>query len=301
MEVHNHYEHIPDKYKMPDLNYPNKDKIKMKIPAMINVVGPTGSGKTNACVDVVEKVNNWDRIYLYAKDLKEPIYAWMIDKFLEVQKKTNVQVLFASDSIKNMIPVNEMERGKNNLVIVDDMICEKKKDLRIVEEYFIRARKIPATCIFISQSYYDTPLLIRKQTNYIIFKRINTKKDLARLLAEYSLGVDLKTLAAMYEYATSGAFTNFFMIDLVGDKSLRFRKCYTPIPWKSDLDAAETDKVHQNEQAFPTPVKSKRKRKTDNYNLYDSDSDSDSSSQAHQKLSKKKRAATYTHRIPSLY
>lgn len=305
MEVNNHYTQIPEKYKQPELNYPNKDKIQIKLPAMINIVGSTGSGKTNVCVDLIEKINNFDRIYLYAKDLKEPIYAWMIDKFLEVQKKTNVQVLHTSDSIKNMMPINEMERNKNNLVIIDDMICEKKGDLKIVSEYFIRARKVPATCIFISQSYYDTPILIRKNTNYLIFKRINTKSDLKSVLNEYSLGVELKTLASMYDYSTSGAFTNFFMIDLVGDKSMRFRKCYTPIKWSNESNPDVPNHVQPKEAEWKgkeiekeASGKKRRRGASNNYNLYD---DSDVEGEEQQTERRKKKKVTYTNRIPSLY
>jgi uncharacterized protein YkvS len=291
MEVENHYLSLPKKYIAEDLDYPNKKLIGVKLPAMINIVGATGSGKTNVMIDLVQKINRFDCIYLYAKDLKEPLYARFIDQMLEVQKKTNVQVLFYSDDIKNMIPVNAMDKIKSNLVIVDDMICENKKDLTIVEEYFIRARKVPATCVFITQSYYKTPALIRQNTGYLILKKLNTKKDLSRVLGEYSVGVDRDQLEDLYDYSTSGAFTNFFMIDLIGDKNQRFRKCYTPIPWTAE-DGASDEVVPISQPA------QKRKRKEEN--LYDSDTEEEIKPKK-VKTTNAKKSGQFSLRIPPLY
>ena len=45
------------------------------------IIGPSGSGKTNYLLNSVQKDNNIiDKIYLYAKDLEEPKYQFLIDK-----------------------------------------------------------------------------------------------------------------------------------------------------------------------------------------------------------------------------
>ena len=45
------------------------------------VIGPSGSGKTNYLLNSIQKDNNIiDKIYLYAKDLEEPKYEFLIDK-----------------------------------------------------------------------------------------------------------------------------------------------------------------------------------------------------------------------------
>ena len=39
------------------------------------IIGPTGSGKTNALLNLIQQDNNIiDKIYLYAKDLEEQKY-----------------------------------------------------------------------------------------------------------------------------------------------------------------------------------------------------------------------------------
>ena len=45
------------------------------------IIGPSGSGKTNYLLNSIHKDNNIvDKIYLYAKDLEEPKYQFLIDK-----------------------------------------------------------------------------------------------------------------------------------------------------------------------------------------------------------------------------
>ena len=46
------------------------------------IIGPSGSGKTNALLNLIQKFNEnlIDKIYLYAKDLDEPKYQFLIKK-----------------------------------------------------------------------------------------------------------------------------------------------------------------------------------------------------------------------------
>ena len=46
------------------------------------IIGPSGSGKTNALLNLIQQDNNnlIDKIYLYAKNLEEPKYQFLIKK-----------------------------------------------------------------------------------------------------------------------------------------------------------------------------------------------------------------------------
>ena len=45
------------------------------------IIGPSGSGKINYLLNSIQKDNNIiDKIYLYAKDLEEPKYQFLIEK-----------------------------------------------------------------------------------------------------------------------------------------------------------------------------------------------------------------------------
>ena len=49
-------------------------------PYRILIIGGSGSGKTNALLNLINKQNDIDKIYLYAKDLSEPKYEFLIKK-----------------------------------------------------------------------------------------------------------------------------------------------------------------------------------------------------------------------------
>ena len=44
------------------------------------IFGGSGSGKTNALINLTKKQDDIDKIYLYAKDFSEPKYEYLIKK-----------------------------------------------------------------------------------------------------------------------------------------------------------------------------------------------------------------------------
>ena len=49
-------------------------------PYRIIMIGGSGSGKTNALINLINEQNNIDKIYLYARDLSDPKYEYLIKK-----------------------------------------------------------------------------------------------------------------------------------------------------------------------------------------------------------------------------
>ena len=43
------------------------------------IIGPSGSGKTNVLLHLINNLNSIDKIYLYAKDLSESKYEFLIN------------------------------------------------------------------------------------------------------------------------------------------------------------------------------------------------------------------------------
>ena len=63
-------------------NKNNKDDEK-KWPYSVLITGPSGSGKNNALLNLIQKQDNDNlikKIYLYAKDLRDPKYQFLIKK-----------------------------------------------------------------------------------------------------------------------------------------------------------------------------------------------------------------------------
>ena len=49
-------------------------------PYKIIIIDGSGSGKTNALINLINEENDIDKIYLYARDLSEPKYEYLIKK-----------------------------------------------------------------------------------------------------------------------------------------------------------------------------------------------------------------------------
>ena len=56
-------------------------------PYRILTIGGSGSGKTSALVNLIKEQDDIDKIYLYAKDLSEPKYEFLIKKREDVGMK----------------------------------------------------------------------------------------------------------------------------------------------------------------------------------------------------------------------
>ena len=49
-------------------------------PFRMLIVGPSRSGKTNTLLHLIDNLHPIDKIYLYAKDIHEPKYEYLINK-----------------------------------------------------------------------------------------------------------------------------------------------------------------------------------------------------------------------------
>ena len=67
-------------------NYVNENKTKHNKnwpyipdhPYRMLIIGGSGSGKTNALINLINEQNDIDKIYLHARDLNEPKYEYLI-------------------------------------------------------------------------------------------------------------------------------------------------------------------------------------------------------------------------------
>ena len=49
-------------------------------PFRMLIIGPSGSGKTNTLLHLINNLHPVDKIYLYAKDIHEPKYEYLLIK-----------------------------------------------------------------------------------------------------------------------------------------------------------------------------------------------------------------------------
>ena len=96
----------------------------------ILIIGGSGSGKTNALINLINEQNDIDTIYLHAKDLNKPKYEYLIKKCEDVGIKhvnnSNAFIECSStmDDIYENINDYNPSRKRKILIVFDDMIAD---------------------------------------------------------------------------------------------------------------------------------------------------------------------------------
>ena len=139
-------------------------------PYRILIVGGSGSGKTNALLNLINNQPDIDKIYLYAKDPYEAKHQYLINKREKVglddfkDRKAFMEYSNdAQDVYKNIEDYNPRKKRKILIVFDDtiaDMINNKKLNPAVIE-LFIRGRKLGISIVFITQSYFKVPKDVR--------------------------------------------------------------------------------------------------------------------------------------------
>ena len=92
------------------------------------IIGPSGSGKTNCLLNLIQKDDIIDKIYLYAKDLQEPKYQLLIKKREQagikslIDKNSFIKYSNKMDHIYDDINDYNKKRKRKVLTVFDDMI-----------------------------------------------------------------------------------------------------------------------------------------------------------------------------------
>ena len=99
-------------------------------PYRILIIGGSGSGKANTLIHLINEQRDIDKIYLYAKDLSEPKYEYLI------RNRENTGIKHLNDSkafIESSNTMNDvyenidnynLKRKRKILIVFDDMIAD---------------------------------------------------------------------------------------------------------------------------------------------------------------------------------
>ena len=145
--------------------YTNKNKTEhnsnwpyiLDHPYRILIIGGSGSGKTNALLNLINNQRDIDKIYLYAKDPYEAKYQYLINKRgkvgLDHFNDPKAFIEYSNDKQGIYKNIEEYNLGKKRkvLIVFDDMIADminNKKLNPVVTELFIRGRKLNISIVF---------------------------------------------------------------------------------------------------------------------------------------------------------
>ena len=153
------------------------------------ITGGSGSGKTNALLNLIEEQDSdslIDKIYLYVEELNEPKYQFLIKKRKDV-------------GIKHL------------------------NDLEGFIELFTRCWKLNISLVFITQYYFSVPKEVTFNSTHYLIMKIHNKRKLQNLATNHSADIDYNDFINIYRKCTSEPYS-FFTIDttLPANIPLRF-------------------------------------------------------------------------------
>ena len=203
-------------------------------PYRILIIGGSGSGKTNALLNLINNQPDIDKIYLYAKDPFLKKYQYLINKRERVGlnhfNDPKVFMEYSNDMqdvYKNIEDYNPIKNRKV-LIIFDDMIADMISNNKlnpIVTELFIRGRKLNISIVFITQLYLKVPKDVRLNSTHFFIMKIPNKRELQQIALNHSSDIDFKDFMNIYKKCTKEPYS-FLVNDtrLPSDNPLRFRK-----------------------------------------------------------------------------
>ena len=156
-----------------------------------------------------------DKIYLYAKDLSEPKYEYLIKKREDAGIKNvnnpNAFIVCSNtmDDVYEDIDNYNPKRDKKVLIVFDDMIADIMTNRRfqaIIKELFIRCRKLNILLVFITQSHFSVPKDAGLYTTHYFIMKINGKVELNNVARNDSTDTDYNDFMKIYRECTQIPF-----------------------------------------------------------------------------------------------
>ena len=144
------------------------------------------SGKTNSLHNLINEQSDIDRIYFYGIDLIERKYEYLIKKLENAEiKHLNDPNAFidCSDMMDRVYKNINGYNPRRKIKKFDYMIADgkgNKKIQTIIEELFIRCRRLIIPLSFITQSHFSVRKDVKLNSTHYLIMKINSKIELKK-------------------------------------------------------------------------------------------------------------------------
>jgi len=221
-DIINFYDHADIKKHLSVSTNPHFDETQISLPARIGIIGNSGSRKSSTLLNFISKTNcTWGHIYVVAKTCDEPLYLFLAEKV----KSKNITFITKLADVPS--PKELKKYGDNTLIVFDDMCNESLKAQEVIGEYFIFGRKLNITSVYISQSYFKIPKVVRLQFSILMLLKLSSMRDLNMVCSDFNTGLSKTEMGKIYKSATQEA-GNFLKIDVnTADNDKRYSHNFT--------------------------------------------------------------------------
>lgn len=206
IDIRNFDEYIDKK------TYINNNPLSPQHPYRILIVGPSGQGKTNLAFNLIFDLTYWDNLFIVSKmvdseDKYIKLQEWVKKIEYDIKEELNnediedIQIGHFYSNFDDLPDVDDFDESKQNLVLIDDMVTVKNQSK--IEEFFIRSRKKNCSIIYLTQSFYRTPKLIRDNcTDFAIFN-VGSKRELIEISKTVATRIEYKRFVELYSECVS--------------------------------------------------------------------------------------------------
>ena len=222
--------------------YTNENKIEHNLkwphipdhPYRILIIGGSGSGKTNALLNLINNQPDIDKIYLYAKDPYELKYQYLINKREKVgldhfnDPKAFMEYSYdMQDVYKNIEDYNPRKKRKV-LRVFDDMIADMINNNKldsIVTNCLLGAENLIFLLYLLCNLILKCQKDVRLNSTHFFTMKIPNKRELRQIAFNHSSDIDFKDFMKIYKKYTKEPYS-FLVNDTTvpSDDPLRFRK-----------------------------------------------------------------------------
>ena len=150
------------------------------------VTGASGSGKTNTLMYMLRKpLVYYDKIYLYTRNPHQDKVQDLKKVMDEVSQRVGCDVLEIKDP-DDIMDTKEYPEGVRKVVIFDDLVNAAENIQSKIANHFTDGRHHQISPIYLTQSYFNTPVKLRLNCSHMIFYTPPTKKH-CKLIADENM------------------------------------------------------------------------------------------------------------------
>ena len=192
--------------------------------SMITCIGQTGSGKSNALVNFLSLKNDaFHKIVIFSgSTTDEPLYSFLQNKIPELEMYNDI------NELPSLETYDDDDKGHEKLIVFDDFINLKKKEMTKINEFLTSGRKFGFTCFVMGQNYTSIPKIITRNSHYFIVFRLGDNTSINNIIRNHNT-TDIKKDDFKKEYLKATEDKgDFFMIDLK-NPSKPLRKNFEPL------------------------------------------------------------------------